>query len=442
MQIVEILAMLLKFTLAITILVGLHELGHMMPARWFGMRVEKFFIGFPPKIFSFKYGETEYAFGATPLGGFVKISGMIDESLDTEALKTAPESWEFRAKPAWQRLIVMLGGIIMNVILGVIIFTVLTYLQGEFFYKTEDVNKNGLYVYENARLAGFQNGDKIINVNGITSENFNDLVDPAQLFEDNAYYTLERAGKEIKVPIKPDFISSLNKNPRFIEPLITFEVESVEPKTPAFKAGLMAYDQILTINRYPVACFQDFKLKLLENKGKAIKMGILRNGSQKELDVNVLPEGTIGFLPRLSLQQTHRAYTITEALKEGPSRAFSVVVLNIRAMGKMFSGDLNPSESLSGPIGLIKAYGGGWDWLKFWSLTGMISMVLAFMNLLPIPGLDGGHVVFLLYEMVRGKAPSDKFLENTQKVGMVILLALMVFIFGNDIYKLIKDFFA
>ncbi|TAF35521.1 MAG: RIP metalloprotease RseP [Cytophagales bacterium] len=434
--------MLLKFTLAITILVGLHELGHMLPAKWFGMRVEKFFIGFPPRLFGFKYGETEYAFGATPLGGFVKISGMIDESLDTESLAKEPEHWEFRAKPAWQRLIVMLGGITMNVILGIFIFTGLTVLQGEYFYKTSEVNINGIYAYENGLKAGFLNGDKIINVNGKTSDNINDLISPANLFEEGAYFTVERAGKELKISIQPELLSSLNQNPKFIEPLITFEVESVEPKTPAFTAGLMAYDQITTVNRYPISSFQDFKIKLLENKGKQIQMGINRNGSPKELTVNVLPDGTIGFMPKLSLQQVHRDYSLAEALVEGPSRAFSVVILNVRAMGRMFTGDINPSESLTGPIGLVKAYGGGWDWVKFWGLTGMISMVLAFMNLLPIPGLDGGHVVFLMYEMVRGKAPSDKFLENTQKVGMVILLALMVFIFGNDIYKLIKDLLA
>ncbi len=436
----EGLIMTAQLLLGLSILVGLHEAGHLLTAKMFGMRVEKFFIGFPPKITGFKYGETEYALGAVPLGGFVKISGMIDESLDTNQMKSEPQPWEFRAKPAWQRLIVMLGGIIVNVITGIFIFILMVYFLGETYFPLREVNKHGIYVSKLGEEIGLQTGDKIIAMNGQTLERFEDLRNPKFLLEDQSYYTVLRDGQEIKIAIPSNFLDKLSDKENagsFIEPLYPFSVGELQDGMPAQKAGLQTGDKIVAISGQAVQYFQELRNILQENKNKDIEVKIERNGSFQILTMKVTEEGTIGFRPEMNLATAKMQYSFLASIPRGTVSAFEVVGTQIKAFGKIFRGEVSPTKSLSGPIGIAKFFGGTWDWIRFWTITGMLSMVLAFMNLLPIPALDGGHVVFLTYEIISGHAPSEKFLENAQKVGMVILLVLMAFAFGNDIYKLI-----
>ncbi len=431
-----------QLLLGLSILVGLHELGHLVAAKAFGMRVEKYSIGFPPKLFGFKIGETEYSLGALPLGGFVKISGMIDESLDTTQMASEPKPWEFRSKPAWQRLVVMLGGIVVNIITGIIIFICLVYFIGDTYYSRQEVNQYGIYVSELGRDLGLQQGDKIVRINGQEFENFFDVWNPNLLLEEGSYYTVLRNREEIKIPIPADFIEKLSdqKSARnFVDALMPFAVDSVLENSNAAFGGLQGGDRIIEVNDQAVNFFHEFTDALALNRGETVEMKVLREtGGGKEevkLLVAVDEQGKVGFVPDILLEPSRRQYTLAESVGKGTQEAFGVITLQLKAFGKIFKGDVSASKSLSGPIGIAQIFGGYWDWVKFWRITGMLSMVLAFMNLLPIPALDGGHVVFLSYEIISGRPPSDKFLEASQKVGMVLLLCLMVFAFGNDIYK-------
>lgn len=428
-----------QLLLGLSILVGLHELGHLLTAKLFGMRVEKFSIGFPPKIAGFQWGDTEYSIGAIPLGGFVKISGMVDESMDTAQLASEPQPWEFRAKPAWQRLIVMLGGIIVNVITGIIIFVTLVYSNGETYFSRDQVIENGIVAYEYGEAIGLKTGDKVLDVNGQTYQSIGELSSGSALLSENGYYTVDRQGEKIKVEIPKGFINSFNSEEafsKFIAVRFPFEVGAVEPGTGAEKVGIAAGDQIIAVNGNPITYFDEMQTALQQVKNQSVSL-VRRRGAQVDtLNVPVSAEARIGIAVNPLLEPVRREYGLMESLSRGTSRAFGAVIVNAKALGKMFTGEVS-TKNVSGPIGMAKIYGNQWDWVKFWSITGLISMILAFMNLLPIPALDGGHVVFLLYEMVSGRAPSDKFLEYAQKVGMVILLGLMVFAIGNDILKLI-----
>lgn len=428
-----------QLLLGLSIIVGLHELGHLLTAKLFGMRVEKFSIGFPPKIAGFQWGETEYSIGAIPLGGFVKISGMVDESMDTAQLASEPQPWEFRAKPAWQRLIVMLGGIIVNVVTGVIIFVTLVYSNGETYFSRDQVIENGIVAYEYGEAIGLKTGDKVLDINGQLYQSIGDLSSGSALLSDNGYYTVDRQGEKIKVDIPRGFINSFNSEEafsKFIAVRFPFEVGEVEPGTGAAKVGIASGDQILAVNGSSITYFDEMQTELKQVKNQSVTLVRRRVEQVDTLSVPVSADARIGIAVTPLLEPVRRDYGFRESLSRGTSRAFGAVILNAKALGKMFTGEVS-AKNVSGPIGMAKIYGDSWDWVKFWSITGLISMILAFMNLLPIPALDGGHVVFLLYEMVSGRAPSDKFLEYAQKFGMVILLGLMVFAIGNDIFKLI-----
>lgn len=427
-----------QLILGLSILVGLHELGHLLTAKMFGMRVEKFSIGFPPKIAGFQWGETEYSIGAIPLGGFVKISGMVDESMDSAQMASEPQPWEFRSKPAWQRLIVMLGGVIVNVITGIIIFVVLVYNNGETFFSRDQVIENGIVAYEIGESIGFQTGDKILDINGQTYQGLNDLSSGSALLSENGYYTVDRNGETIKIDIPRGFINSFNNEEalgKFVSIRFPFDILDVAPDGAAKAAGIKAGDKIVSVNGEEITFFDEMQVALAKAKNKEAEIIVLSEGQPKTIIVPVSEEGTIGIAANPLIEPVQRKYGFGEAVSKGTTRAFSVVIVNAKALGKMFTGEVS-AKNVSGPIGMAKIYGDTWDWAKFWTITGLISMILAFMNLLPIPALDGGHVVFLLYEMISGRTPSDRFLENAQKVGMVILLALMVFAIGNDILKL------
>lgn len=437
----ETTIMIAQIILSLSILVGLHELGHLLAAKYYGMRVEQYSIGFPPKIFGVKYGETIYSIGAIPLGGFVKISGMIDESLDTDKMKEEPKSWEFRSKPAWQRLIVMMGGIIINVILGIIIFIFLNYHFGETYVTKDEVNKYGIYAFDLAKDLGLQTGDKIVEINGQDYQKFKDLYSADLMLGNESYYTVEREGQLIDIAIPADFIERLNeegKEQGFIDLLYPYEVGKVAKKSAAEKAGLLTGDKILEVNDQSVIYFQVLREVLQENKGQEVTLKIERDNQPMMLKVQVDDKGIIGFFPNSQLE-THRIqYTFIEAVNAGIKESFQVTILNIRGLGKVIRGEVS-RKSVKSVIGIAEYFGGTWDWRNFWFLTGMLSMWLAFLNFLPIPALDGGHVMFLGYEIISGRKPSDKVMEGAQKFGMAFLLVLMVFLIGNDIVNVIFD---
>lgn len=445
----EGLVMAAQLILGLSILVGLHELGHLVAAKVFGMRVEQYYIGFPPKIFGFRYGETEYNLGAVPLGGFVKISGMVDESLDTKNLSEEPKSWEFRSKPAWQRLIVMMGGIIVNVVTGIIIFIIIAYAYGETYQPKEEVMKYGIVANELGQEIGLRTGDKIINVNGQDYRKFTDLTSADVLLADNSYYTVERNGEIINISIPGNFLDKLSDRQaagNFIELRLPYEVGEVLAGSPADSAGLQSGDRILSVNGQETQFFDQIRDVLSEHKNEVVEIEVDRQSGGKAessvvapeiLSVHVTDEGTIGFRPMPLWNFDTTTYSLGESISIGAREAFNAVWINIRALGKIFSGEVSASKSISGPIGIAQIFGGTWDWFRFWKITGLLSMILAFMNFLPIPALDGGHVAFLTYEMVSGRKPSDKFLEGAQKVGMVILLSLMTFAIFNDLFKVI-----
>jgi regulator of sigma E protease len=434
---------LAQLLLSISILVAVHEMGHLLAAKYFGMRVEQFSIGFPPKLISFKKGETEYALSAIPLGGYVKISGMIDESLDTETMNKEPQPWEFRSKPAWQRLIVMLGGIFVNVVVGILIFIGVTFTFGETYFLKDVINENGGFqVGPVGESIGLKTGDKIVKINGQDFEYLQDIIKPETLLADNAYYTIERDGKLIDINIPPDFIQKFNKREgvgTFVSFRVAPVIAEVSKETLADRMGLQAGDKIVEVNGQPVSYIDEVNAAV-KATGDSIQLGVLRSGQTITFKESFKDQKAIGFRADTKLLEEQiekqMSYGFLESIPLGTERAFTTLVVQVKAFGKVISGVLSPRESLSGPIGIMQAYGTVWDWERFWSLTGVLSLVLAFMNLLPIPALDGGHVMFLSYEMIARRKPSDKFLETAQKIGMVFLLTLMVLIFANDIIKL------
>jgi len=435
----EVFIMVGQLILGLSILVGLHELGHLLAAKAFGMRVEQFSIGFPPKIWGKKFGDTEYSFGMIPLGGFVKISGMIDESLDVTAMRAAPQPHEFRSKPAWQRLIVMMGGIIVNVILGVVIFIGFKYTQGDTYLSKQELNKYGIVAYELGESIGLKTGDRILDINGEDYERFRDLASPAVLLSSDGYFTVNRDGKRLTIPIPNDFVDDFaeeNNAQKFIFYRLIFDIGAVIEGSPADLGGLQVGDKIIALNDAEIEFYDQLQASMDTLAGTQITLLINRSNVQKTLNIEVNEEGKIGFQANRLNEISTIEYTLAESIPLGTELAFSIVWDNIKGFKKIFAGEVSANKSLSGPIGIAKIFGGTWDWQRFWRITGMLSMVLAFMNFLPIPALDGGHVVFLTWEIITGKKPSDTFLENAQKVGMIVLLALMTYAIINDIIKL------
>ncbi len=449
-----------QLILGLSILVSLHEFGHFITAKWFKMRVERFYLFFDflfpiPSLLNFalfkkKIGDTEYGLGWFPLGGYVSIAGMIDETQDAKDLAPEPQPWEFRAKPAWQRLIVMLGGIIVNVILGVIIFVSLSKKNGDNYTSMDSVNKRGIVAYELGQFAGFKTGDKIIKINGKPIVKFEDVRSSEVLFADKTVYTVIRDGAETSFQLPKGFLNKLADNKsEFIDPVFHFKIKQVAPSlqdgdnkedaiSPAQKAGLKPDDKIVAVDGKATEYYHEFKEALALNKGKQVSMVIDRQAKLDTVSIKISESGKIGIAPEITdkdLMPVHRDLSFAEAFKAGSAKAFGVISDNIKGFGKIFSGQVRADKALSGPIEIAQMYGSVWDWDRFWTLTGLLSMALAFMNILPIPALDGGHAVFLIYEMIVGRAPSEKFMERAQAVGTFILLGLMIFVIGNGIFK-------
>ena len=436
------LIMAAQLILGLSILVALHELGHYLAARAFGIRVEKFYLFFDAwgvKLFSFKRGETEWGIGWLPFGGYVKISGMVDESMDKEQLAQPPQPWEFRSKPAWQRLIVMIGGVAMNVILGIIIFSAsLLVYKGEYLPNSEV--KNGIVAYKLGKQIGLEDGDKITAINGKPFERFDDLRTSKVVF--GSVLSVNRNGQNVEIVVPDDFYKRVSAEGQWSflgTGKLYYDVSLVDEGGSAFKAGLQKGDQIVAINNEPISAGSDLPKKLSELKGKNVKLSLVRNGETLEVSPLVNDQGkiSIGYNTTAEIDKSYKMSTITPmlALSFGTADAWEALVSNIKGLGKIFSGEEKASDSLQGPIGIAQIYGGTFNWEWFWRITGLLSMVLAFMNMLPIPALDGGHVIFLTIEAITRRKFSDQFMERAQVVGMVILLGLMVFAVGNDVWK-------
>lgn len=430
------LVMAAQLLLGLSILVLLHEFGHFIAARAFGIRVEKFYLFFDAwgiKLFSFKKGDTEYGIGWLPLGGYVKISGMIDESMDKEQMKLPPQPWEFRAKPAWQRLIVMIGGVTMNVILGIAIYTYILLHYSEKYLPVENV-KNGVYAYELGREAGFETGDKIVSFNGEKVERFEDLLSSKVLF--GGTVTVDRSGKLVDIYVPDNLYRTVGKKGkgRFIDAHnIDFAIDSVVKGSAAEKAGLKKGDKIISVNDTATNTYGAFREMIMDKKNQTVALKISRDNSVIPVTAQLDSDAVLGIFA--DLDYTFKNYTLNSALKYGSSDAVETLVANAKGLKKIFTGEEDARESLQGPIGIATIYGSVWEWHRFWIITGLLSMVLAFMNILPIPALDGGHVIFLLVETVTGKKFSDKFMERAQVAGMIVLISLMIFATGNDIWK-------
>ncbi|RNL53992.1 RIP metalloprotease RseP [Pedobacter jejuensis] len=427
-----------QLLLGLSLLVILHELGHFLAARAFGIKVEKFYLFFDAwgfKLFSFKKGDVEYGVGWLPLGGYVKIAGMIDESMDTEQLAQPAQPWEFRSKPAWQRLIVMLGGIIVNIIVGIFIFWILTFKYGETFTPNSAV-VNGIQVGKVASDIGLKNGDKILAINGNKVIRFEELKS-SKVLMGNSLLTVIRGDKTIEIRVPDDFLNKVaDGKSLFVEPRYTATADSLMEGYGAIKAGVKPGDKIKAIDGVPVNFQDEAKPLVMKKKGKMVALSIERAGKPLLINVQVDTTGAIGYYPNFDeVKRKTINYGFFAALPIGANMAWSTFMDNAKGIGKMITGKVS-ARNISSPIGIAKVYGSTFDWVKFWTLTGLISMALAFMNLLPIPGLDGGHVVFLLIEMVQRKPVSEKVLEKAQIAGFVILISLMVFAFGNDILKI------
>ncbi|WP_405411131.1 RIP metalloprotease RseP [Maribacter sp. Asnod1-A12] len=440
----------IQFFLSLSILIVLHELGHFIPAKYFKTRVEKFYLFFDVKfsLFKKKIGETEYGIGWLPLGGYVKISGMIDESMDKEAMAEEPKEWEFRSKPAWQRLIIMLGGVTVNFILAVVIFIGLAYAYGE-TYIANDSLKDGVWITDTTLgdALGIQTGDKVLAVDGKEIESLYSIM-PEVVYGEKI--TLERDGNKIEKDIPVDFIETISdnrENARFISYRNPFVVRSIPEDSPNNDSGFQEGDAVVKIAGTPVE-FQDQVIPVLvANKGKTVPVEVMREGDKVSLNAKVSDEGKFGIYAGFNSREEYEEkgyfkietlnYTFLESIPAGWNKGVKTLTDYIKGMKKIFNPDTGAYKEVGGFAAIGGMFPDTWNWPAFWATTAFISIILAFMNILPIPALDGGHVMFLLYEIITGRKPSDKFLEYAQITGFFILIALLLFANGNDVYKLI-----
>lgn len=427
---------------ALAILVTLHELGHFAAARMFGIKVEKFYLFFDAwgyKLFSFKKGDTEYGIGWLPLGGYVKIAGMIDESMDTNQLKSEPQPWEFRSKPAWQRLIVMIGGVTVNFVLGFIIYILSVWHYGDTRLPIEKL-KHGIHAFEIGKEIGLKDGDVITGVNGKKATYFEDLLKPDVFMNDGNSFDVRRNDTDTSLKLPRNILERLSEKKNS---LFTFRfpciIESVEKGTPAAKAEFKKGDQIIAVNDTLTPFYHDVTEKLANYGKKQVKFKVLRDNDTIALKAILSEKGILGFYPSDIYKNDYDTtrYNLKQSIPIGSDRAMEALSVNLKGMKKLVSGEVDPRKTVQGPIGIATLFGSTFEWERFWGLTGLLSLILAFMNLLPIPALDGGHVVFLIVEMIIRRPLSEKFMTVMQIIGMVLLLSLMVFAFGNDIYKLI-----
>lgn len=438
----EILIKVVQLLLSLSILVIFHEFGHYIAARIFKTRVEKFYLFFDPwfSLFKFNKGETEYGVGWIPLGGYVKISGMIDESLDREQMKLPPQPWEFRSKPAWQRLIIMLAGVTVNVLLAIAIYIVMLMVWGEQYLPTSQV-KYGITVDSLGYEMGLRNGDRILTVDHKTVEDFASIPKTIILEEAKSIQVI-RNDQPLDIKIPAGIISKMIKHTSadFISVRFPFEAAKFSNGSPAEAAGIKINDRIIGLNDSLLLFFDQFRSEIQKYKNTAVRVMVLRGSDTLRIQVNVPKEGLIGVYPKNPadfLTFSEKDYNLISAMPAGAVKTFDGAWNYVKSIKLLFSQE-KAYESVGGFISIGNIFPSTWNWHAFWSLTAFLSIMLAILNVLPIPALDGGHVMFLLYEIIFRRKPSDKFMEYAQIVGMVLLFGLLIFANGQDIMKLFR----
>ncbi|MFG4000847.1 RIP metalloprotease RseP [Flavobacterium aquidurense] len=443
----DIVIKLSQFLLSLSLLIILHELGHFIPAKLFKTRVEKFYLFFDVKysLLKKKIGETEYGIGWLPLGGYVKISGMIDESMDKDQMALPPQPWEFRSKPAWQRLIIMLGGVTVNFILAFIIYIGMAFAYGDTYVASADL-KDGVLIENPIMLkSGFKTGDKFLAVDGQKIENLDNDINMKIIMAKEVL--IERNGQQQTIKIPTDFVDQLAKQKK--EPLFTmrvpFAVANVTPESG--NTDLKAKDVVVSLNGQDARYFDQVKTILESNKGKTIPAVVLRDLKKTPITVKVSDAGKLGVgvgglniesLEKLGYYKVStKSYGFFESIPVGLTKGKDQLISYGKQLKMIFNPETKAYKQVGGFTAIFNIFPSTWSWEAFWTITALLSIMLGVMNLLPIPALDGGHVMFLLYEIISGRKPSDKFLENAQVVGFVLLIGLLLFANGNDIYKAI-----
>ncbi len=436
----EIVIKVLQFFMSLSLLVAIHEFGHFIMARVFKIRVEKFYIFFDPwfSLFKWKRGETEYGVGWLPLGGYVKIAGMIDESMDLEQMQAPVQPYEFRAKPAWQRFMVMIAGVVMNILLAMMIYTGIRYAYGESYMANEDV-KWGYVFNESAERMGFRDGDKFVSIDGEAIDDVSEVRSKLLLTKEDRHVVVDRAGEQVAFTIPFEQMLEMRRN-REYEDLyalrLPFFIDSLASAS-AIDAGLQVGDQVVALNGEEAIGMQEITDKLQQHKSDTVTLTVLRSGVANELVVPINEEGKMGVMFKGDVFQPRtRTFTLLQAIPAGVSLALETVADYWQQLKLIFQPKTKMYEELGGFIAIGNIFPSEWNWLQFWTMTAFLSVILAVMNILPIPGLDGGHALFTLWEMITGRKPSDKFLEVMQYIGFAILFALLIYANGNDIYRL------
>ena len=435
-----VLIQIAQFVFIISVLVILHELGHFLPAKYFKTKVEKFYLFFDYKfsLFKKKIGETEYGIGWIPFGGYVKIAGMIDESMDKEQMKLPPQPWEFRSKPAWQRLIIMIGGVTVNFFLAWFIYSAMLMYYGE-QYTDNSKLEHGVYVDEVGEQLGIKKGDKIVSIDGKPLLKFKDA--PINILLGDKM-TVNRNGKKVTFPLK-DEVKKLvleQQGKQFISEAIPAKIGNVLENYTAKKGGLLVGDEVVNVNDRSIKYWTEFVEEIKSNKNKDLKVVVNRNGSLVDLAIHVPDSLIIGISPDSDYIKSivvDKKYGFVESIPKGFKQTIDVLVMQVRQFKLVFNKKVQGYKHMKGPIGIVGVMSPSWDWQFVWRFMAMFSVWLAFLNLLPIPALDGGHIVFLLYEMITGKPASEKVLEYAQIAGFIIVMTLMALVFGSDIYHAI-----
>lgn len=443
----NVLSIVGQLILCLSILVVLHECGHFFPAKWFKTRVEKFYLFFNPwfSLFKIKKGETEYGIGWIPFGGYVKISGMIDESMDKEQMEGPAQPWEFRSKPAWQRLIIMIGGVTVNFILGFLIFAMSLSIWGKSYYLNSDM-KYGIAADSLGMQMGLQDGDHIVSIGDLPFEKFNPGIINKEIILNNApVLKVERNGSIVNLPIQDDMAKVLTKHENKDKDLflmrMPYLVREITKGGVAEQAGFQLEDEILSINGSERLWLHQMNKKIREFPDQQIDVQVLRGGDTLMISPTMDTTARLGirpFGPNKIFPIQKETFGFLEALPMGVTMGVNFLKDQITAFGQIGKGKLNATDTL-GSIGSIATmFDPGWDWQQFWRITAMLSILLGFFNLLPIPALDGGYVLFLIFEVVTGKKPSDKFVEYATLVGFILLIILMIFALGLDFTRFFK----
>lgn len=433
-----------QFILSFSIIVVLHELGHFIPARLFGARVEKFYLFFNPgfSLWKKKIGDTEYGLGWIPFGGYVKISGMIDESMDKEQMNKAPESYELRSKPAYQRLIVMLGGVIVNVILAIVIFIGIAWFWGDNFLPAKNLSY-GIHPTEISKKMGLQDGDIIVGLDQKELKDFFELESKIVL-EDAKTIQIKRGDSTLSLAIPTTVaaeLSNANNATALVLPLFPVIVDSIGRSAVMVEGSFQKNDTLLSINGESVKYQHEF-IEVKKKYSDSLVTVIAKRGMDtvtvRTLINNKAQLGLFVKLPMQLFKTVHQAYSFAEAIPTGIQRCFTTLDNYVTGIKQIFTGKVNPNDSLGSLISIGNTFPSQWDWERFWTLTAVFSIVLGFMNVLPIPALDGGHALFILFEMITGRKPSDKFMEYAQIAGMVLMFGLMLYALGLDFWRLFK----